>query len=101
MLGRSTKAQDGCKPTNRDRILSVIGHPRNPGAVLVEEEGGVKLEDHFFIPIISKIHYLLKSMVFAHVNHIFERLAILLVLLKKGPIHPLHGNHRSLLGLIY
>jgi hypothetical protein len=43
MLGRSTKAQDGCKPTNRDRILSVVGHPSNFGAVLVEEEGRIKL----------------------------------------------------------
>jgi hypothetical protein len=78
MLGRSTKAQDGCKLTNRDRILHPVGHPSIAGAVLVEEQGGVKLEDHFFIPIISKRHYLLESMVFTHINHIFLGRVILL-----------------------
>jgi hypothetical protein len=81
MLHRSTKAQDGCKPSNRNGILNPVGHPSNTGAVLVEEEGGVKLEDHFFIPIISKIHYLLESMVLTHINHILEVQAILFVLL--------------------
>jgi hypothetical protein len=47
----------------------------------VEEEGGVELEDHFLIPFISKAPDLLEAMVLAHLNHVFECLAILLVLL--------------------
>jgi hypothetical protein len=47
----------------------------------MEEEGGVELEDHFFIPIISNAHDLLEAMILAHINHILEVLTILLVLL--------------------
>jgi hypothetical protein len=54
MLGRSTKSRHRCKPANRNRVLSAIGHLGNPDVVLVEEEGRIKLYDHFFIPIISK-----------------------------------------------
>jgi hypothetical protein len=81
VLGRISKAQDRCKSTNRNGVLSAVSHPSNVGAVLVEAEGGVELEDHFFIPIISKAHDLLKAMVLAHVNHILEGRAILFVLL--------------------
>jgi hypothetical protein len=81
ILSRSSKAQDRCKPTNRNGVLSVVGHPSNARVVLVEEEGGVELKDHFFIPIIPKSHDLLESMVLAHINHIIESWTIFLVLL--------------------
>jgi hypothetical protein len=81
MLGRSTKAQDGCKPTNRDRILSAVSHPSDSGAVLVEEECRIELQDHFFIPITPKCHYLLEPMVLKQLNDISESWTVFLVLL--------------------
>jgi hypothetical protein len=81
MLGRSTKFQDRGKPANRDRILSAIGHRSDASAILMEEEGRINLQDHFFIPIIPKSHDLVEAMVLAHFNHIFECLAILFMVL--------------------
>jgi hypothetical protein len=81
MLGRSTKSQDRWKLAIGDRICCAIYHPSDAGAILVREEGGVELQNHFFIPIILKSHDLLEPMVLTHLNHISESWTILLVLL--------------------